>query len=614
MQIRNRFSLAALLFFCLTFVLDASAATYYIAPSGSNSSPGTASSPWKTFTFALAKLKPGDHLLLRDGIYTRSDSGVIAVNCAVHSNGMPGNVITVAAENERRALLSSDGTARPISVHNCSYWSFKGIYARSTDSTDGGVGGLVGVYYSSHITIQRMLLLHPNACVNDHAIALYGGNGNNLVEENEIYDFHRHGIALQGGERFTTLRRNYVNSRQRADSSCSDPSIPQDRGDAAYIIYPGSYNILENNISEGQGAGYAIEAAADASENKFYGNVSLNDYIGLSAAARDPGGSDYYMPRNTAITDLLVVNPAGTGVYLRSNKNTQVRNISIFRPGGMGLAADLQNAPYDGDGQPSVFITNALVSTPNYSFYILNQFGFSCDYCSGQHIYNQGLFQFTGMNQFTSAPTNLGNCLAWIPSSSNLHTAGSGGADIGATILNRYEQGILTSQPLWNINNGEFPHGALVAGVNDIAGSSAYDVHRRLNINTNGCGFPATGTAPSTDTPPSTGTPPPSGTPLTLTAPTGLFSNCSSNGTTFTIGWNALPGAQSYYVRVDDVANNQNGLWYLGPEDFLLDDYRQTSFTAPVIPDQTYEWWVHGANSASGLSMSSSGTFSCNTQ
>lgn len=68
--------------------------------------------------------------------------------------------------------------------------------------------------------------------------------------------------------------------------------------------------------------------------------------------------------------------------------------------------------------------------------------------------------------------------------------AGLNGADIGANILYRYENGVLTREPLWNPSTGEFPHGALVAGLNDVPGQSLFDVHRRLNVNTNGCLFP----------------------------------------------------------------------------------------------------------------------------
>lgn len=62
---------------------------------------------------------------------------------------------------------------------------------------------------------------------------------------------------------------------------------------------------------------------------------------------------------------------------------------------------------------------------------------------------------------------------------------------IAANILYRYENGELTNEPLWVPKTGEFPHGAIVPGVNDIPGKSAFDVHRRLNVNCNNCPFPA---------------------------------------------------------------------------------------------------------------------------
>jgi len=69
--------------------------------------------------------------------------------------------------------------------------------------------------------------------------------------------------------------------------------------------------------------------------------------------------------------------------------------------------------------------------------------------------------------------------------------AGKGGADIGASILYRYERGQATQTPLWDPTTGSFPCGAIVAGVNDVAGTSCRDVHERLNVNRNGCHFPS---------------------------------------------------------------------------------------------------------------------------
>jgi hypothetical protein len=69
--------------------------------------------------------------------------------------------------------------------------------------------------------------------------------------------------------------------------------------------------------------------------------------------------------------------------------------------------------------------------------------------------------------------------------------AGKNGADIGATILYRYENGTLTGQPLWEPSTGRFACGAIIPGVNDVAGKSCFDVHQRLNVNANGCTLPS---------------------------------------------------------------------------------------------------------------------------
>src|SRR5262249_5422833 len=92
-------------------------------------------------------------------------------------------------------------------------------------------------------------------------------------------------------------------------------------------------------------------------------------------------------------------------------------------------------------------------------------------------------------NQLTIDP-QLGSCLVWIPDSSPMKRAGKDGADLGANVLYRYQDGTLSKQPLWDAQTGTFPCGAIIPGVNDIPGSSCFDIHDRLNINRNGCSFP----------------------------------------------------------------------------------------------------------------------------
>jgi hypothetical protein len=69
--------------------------------------------------------------------------------------------------------------------------------------------------------------------------------------------------------------------------------------------------------------------------------------------------------------------------------------------------------------------------------------------------------------------------------------AGAGGADIGANVLRRYRDGVLTSERLWDATTGAFPCGTTVAGVNDDPARTCIGVHERLHVNANGCAFPA---------------------------------------------------------------------------------------------------------------------------
>jgi hypothetical protein len=67
--------------------------------------------------------------------------------------------------------------------------------------------------------------------------------------------------------------------------------------------------------------------------------------------------------------------------------------------------------------------------------------------------------------------------------------AGESGADIGANIVYRYEDGVLTRSPLWDPATGAFPCGAIVPGIND-GPRACRNLHERLNVNTNGCRLP----------------------------------------------------------------------------------------------------------------------------
>src|SRR5262249_48362499 len=108
-----------------------------------------------------------------------------------------------------------------------------------------------------------------------------------------------------------------------------------------------------------------------------------------------------------------------------------------------------------------------------------------------------------------STDPGMGTCTAWIPDGSFNKGKASDGGDIGATILYAYENGFLNTQkPLWRSDGSWIGCGAVVAGINDTPANSCIGVGSRLNINQNGCPFPA-GYTPAGGPPPLAGVPPP---------------------------------------------------------------------------------------------------------
>ena len=66
--------------------------------------------------------------------------------------------------------------------------------------------------------------------------------------------------------------------------------------------------------------------------------------------------------------------------------------------------------------------------------------------------------------------------------------------------------------------------------------------------------------------------------------PTGLRSNCYDYGNKITFRWDAVSGATSYKLRLDQ--KNGSG-------DKSIDNIANTEYNLDIIPNQDYAWWVH---------------------
>src|SRR6266446_6873445 len=111
------------------FVQGASAATYYVATTGSDSNPGTQSAPFRHLTKAAATAtQPGDTVIIMDGTY--DNEGVVAPNVVVilYYSGTAGNPITFRAQNRGKAILDSMNSSTTTSCDGASaYFGLKSV-------------------------------------------------------------------------------------------------------------------------------------------------------------------------------------------------------------------------------------------------------------------------------------------------------------------------------------------------------------------------------------------------------------------------------------------------------------------------------------------------------
>ncbi len=476
--------------------------TYYIAPTGKDTNAGTAQAPWKTFAFAISKLQAGDALVVLDGTYDATVTGYLNVDCSGGAkNGTAAKPITVRAANERAAFLLGNGSGRPILLQNCAYWTLEGLRAEDADYPDEtGVepGTVVVVESSNHITLRRLLVSKPNRHCDAHGI-LISLSQNVLVEESEVYLFHRHGI--QGWKSSAlTFRRNYVNSRDYADlfdyaSGC--PAL----GDEGMSFNATHDSLAENNIAEDVCQGFTVHgdraATADtgvADNNRYFGNIGLN--AGQTFELDTRCGSQTPCPGDRDVSHTRyhqnVAIGGDVGFYLRAGNDNEVDQGTVMKA-GQGVVFDLNGGENAGFSSNARVIDSLVVGPASYGFHATGQANWTFDHCNAWQTsipYEPNLPADPHVISSIQVDPVLGGCMVALPNGSPMKKAGKAGADIGASVVFRYQDATLTTTRLWDAQTGAFPCGATAAGLNDTAPNSCSGVQQRLNVGSGGCTMP----------------------------------------------------------------------------------------------------------------------------
>jgi hypothetical protein len=487
----------------------------YLSPTGDDQNPGTLTQPWKTFAAAFRRLGPGSTLKLLDGTYDGGTSGYLDARCVAGARGaanaksgtddMPTGRFTVSAVNPGLAHLRGDANGPPVSIEGCAHWVIEDLHADSADlptaPTTPEAGSVVVIGPNTKdLVLRRLLLAHPNRHRHAHLIHIGEGSSNVLVEECELYDFHENAVETARTSALT-FRRNYVNSRgESADIPGGFETPYASGGDFGFLFEETRDVLAENNVLENVHDGFGIVGRANLGTaivppnppegNRLLGNVVLQPG---GAGVRIDSACQFKNPcesvrtvRQTELVDDVVIGGA-VGVSVAGAIGTNVRQVSVIgAANGFLYLKEPQNAAL----QATSTTLNALAIAQAYAFRSEGEASFLFDHCaafsSAAATGAQTLFRPDDplrVIERRQAPADLGGCYVNLPSDSPLKGAANG-SDVGASVVNRYENGTLTTTPLW-LADGSFPcSGAVVNGFNDEAGgkTSCIGVHKRLHV------------------------------------------------------------------------------------------------------------------------------------
>ena len=228
----------------------ASAATYYVATTGSDSNPGTSSAPFRHLSkAALTATQPGDTVIVADGTY--DNEGVVSPGYVVtlYYSGTAGNPITFKAQNRGKAILDSMNT--------------------STTATCNGAYSYFNLYNASFIVIQGFVIqrgcnegFHSNDSAHD--ITIKWNEVRNIANHTATDQIGRDGIYLNNTEYNFTFDGNSWHDIGRTDGITP---MHFDHG-----IYSHAQNVtITNNIFYNMTRGWSIQLA-DGANNWLIAN------------------------------------------------------------------------------------------------------------------------------------------------------------------------------------------------------------------------------------------------------------------------------------------------------------------------------------------------------
>jgi hypothetical protein len=250
--------------------------TYFVAPNGSDSNPGTRTQPWKTVQRAFERLRPGERALVRAGTYVADH--------VVDRAGTRARPITVAAAPGQRVVLraaSTSGDTYPLRV------------------TSG----------AAYVRIQGFVL--ERARGRSSTNVYFEGSARDIeLSRNEIRFSQDQGVFVENGARRIHIIGNRIHDNGRGH----EPGQHQSHG----IYIEGADHLVANNVIYAHPHGFGIQVyPANRGTVVVHNTVVGSGHSGVVVGG-DEGVSDITIRNN-----VLAFN-ARYGVQMDSDCPTRV--------------------------------------------------------------------------------------------------------------------------------------------------------------------------------------------------------------------------------------------------------------------------------------------------
>jgi len=439
------------------------AASYYLSIDGDNKNKGSETHPWSTFSHAFYRMNGGDTLYVKDGTY----------NQALYNppSGSEFKYTTIKSVNRYGSIIDGEALDRPaLNIDNgFHHIKIDGFHFKSGHHTGSTNAAAIGEAKrgdnstpndgTSHIQlIGNVFQGRDRGEANQYAsLVVIAVSKHILIEENATFGKANkyHFFAFKSSD--LTFRRNIVRW-DAVNPSKQGPGQPS----GSMALYDTSNSIVENNIAlDGQHTsststtGFYMPAHyIGCDNNSWYGNIALNNQA-QSAFALDPGGNYTNPGRSWTCNNQTLKN----NIAWRSN-NGSGHGFNIGQGGGefmSGVSISNNTSGGNPNGRGITIHHNPKKHTFNDNLVIGNGKAFNCS--NSTYNFNNGiLFKNSELFSGSGCTKNISNILYTDPKIKYLTRVedssigkgmGKNNSDIGATIIQRYQDGQLTNKNLW---------------------------------------------------------------------------------------------------------------------------------------------------------------------